>query len=955
MRFKPILPYLLVIILIAAAVIQSLFIGLPIIAETFIKDRFPDLPQGFFTEFSIEKIGPSRTVLHDIRIGKDVRADRIICDYSWGGPHRFQLDKITVSGLTTRIQITDEASVIVNGQTFPRKQTLSEAKKDSAPVFPFRLDLSPFFSFIPDRIVLEHINTEIIYQGQPILLPARFNIRVSREEGRAGVQGEIIPFGQRISMEAGGSLESGMTRLQISADDFTPGFITEFVQKIPEDILFGGPVNFSVTKSSDAPWQFSLEGLEIIGKDSPGVQVHKVSGHIDERAEGPPLNLTIKALADVTLSDRGLTPLPLNFSLNATVPGAGELPEFTLTGRNTPMTHFTVDRGLPSPLTLLSPELEFSVKGTTADQKADVRLRTKGIDHHFPLGSASSGTLEFKAETQGDFLNPATEKPITFSATLSELASKILLVSNRIKRVNAQGQIRIKTDNLQEGLLLVSGHILTLATGIEARQTGSKVDISALRMKANLRPGAAHNRLSVGMDCVLSNILALFDGNRINVEKNRISGTVHLGLNQPPDLRLNTQITGAAIDLRAAGFNAEGINVKLPISYPYRPETKPGQLTVGRFTDGRRLNAGLEGVLRQTGDHKISMTGRATSKDIDDLVLHVDLAAGLDEALVPDVEVAVRSEAFHFTEKALSRILPDIQNQGTFNIKASTQSHAVFRKHVLTTGGSISIHEGRVNMPDLNLTVDGIRGNIIMADLLTPESLPGQKIQISTIDAGQFRFNDAKLRFSIEDGKSLNLENLTLKWCNGIVSTESLRLPDPDGRVSLTLYCDRLEMDSLLRQIGAFDADGGGTLSGRIPVVYQNGDISFENGFLFSTPGQGGRIFVNDIDRLMTGMPKDSPQVSHLDLAAEALKDFQYTWAKLRLNTTGDVLDVNMEIDGKPEKVLPFEYKREMGGFIRVDAESPGSRFQGVKLDVNLELPFNRVMKFGNKIKSILE
>jgi hypothetical protein len=59
-------------------------------------------------------------------------------------------------------------------------------------------------------------------------------------------------------------------------------------------------------------------------------------------------------------------------------------------------------------------------------------------------------------------------------------------------------------------------------------------------------------------------------------------------------------------------------------------------------------------------------------------------------------------------------------------------------------------------------------------------------------------------------------------------------------------------------------------------------------------------------------------------------------------NTIGDTLFVNMEMDGKPSKLLPFEYKKETGSFVRLDAKSPDSHFQGIKLDINLKLPFNR-------------
>ncbi len=215
--------------------------------------------------------------------------------------------------------------------------------------------------------------------------------------------------------------------------------------------------------------------------------------------------------------------------------------------------------------------------------------------------------------------------------------------------------------------------------------------------------------------------------------------------------------------------------------------------------------------------------------------------------------------------------------------------------------------------------------------------------------------NDAKIKFTIEDKETYLVENIRLNWCNGLVSSESIRFKSGKDKYAVTLFCDRLDLAHLLKQMGAFSAEGNGTLNGRIPVIYSDGDIAFDNGFLFSTPGSSGNVVIENTERITAGIPMDSPQFSQLDLAQEALKDFDYKWAKLVFNTFEDTLYVNMELDGKPSKPLPFVFKKEFGGFTRVDASNPGSNFQGIKLDVNLKLPFNEVMKFGNKLKSLFK
>lgn len=111
---------------------------------------------------------------------------------------------------------------------------------------------------------------------------------------------------------------------------------------------------------------------------------------------------------------------------------------------------------------------------------------------------------------------------------------------------------------------------------------------------------------------------------------------------------------------------------------------------------------------------------------------------------------------------------------------------------------------------------------------------------------------------------------------------------------------------------------------------------------------------IRNPEKLMAGIPMDSPGFNQLDLAGEALKDFEYTWAKLTFTTQGDTLTANMELDGKPGRILPFVYEKDINSFVRVDAKSPGSRFQGIKLDVNLTFPFNQVVTFGNKIRKLL-
>ena len=130
--------------------------------------------------------------------------------------------------------------------------------------------------------------------------------------------------------------------------------------------------------------------------------------------------------------------------------------------------------------------------------------------------------------------------------------------------------------------------------------------------------------------------------------------------------------------------------------------------------------------------------------------------------------------------------------------------------------------------------------------------------------------------------------------------------------------------------------------------------IRFEDGFLFSSPGQGGSVKVAAFDVLAAGIPKNTPQFAQVDFAAEALKNFQYNWVKLLLNSEGEELIMQMHMDGKPLQSLPFSYDSQTGLLQRVDDSSQGIN-QPIRLNVNFRLPLNRFIGYSGKIQDIMK
>ncbi len=289
----------------------------------------------------------------------------------------------------------------------------------------------------------------------------------------------------------------------------------------------------------------------------------------------------------------------------------------------------------------------------------------------------------------------------------------------------------------------------------------------------------------------------------------------------------------------------------------------------------------------------------------------------------------------------------------SFNATLAARGSIVMEKGAWQNQLRLDLSHGELAMPDREFEIKGINATLAFDELPLLRSAPGMILAMDSLEFNKMMATDVEIRYTIESGTDVLLEKVAFNWCGGEVTTGATRFSSDIDAYHMRLFCHQLRFADLLQQVGAFKAEGEGSLNGQIPVSWVKGNLSFDNGFLYSTPGLGGTIRVSDTEILTAGIPVNTPQFGQMDLAREALKNYAYKWARVGFNTKGDDLLVKLEFDGSPGTLLPFEYRKEMGGFVRVDGSGPGSRFQGIKLDVNLNLPFNRVLKLGNRLNQL--
>ncbi len=549
-------------------------------------------------------------------------------------------------------------------------------------------------------------------------------------------------------------------------------------------------------------------------------------------------------------------------------------------------------------------------------------------------------------------MNQAGTKIVKFDLACESQPTDLVVLEN--KNLFASMDQPLVTLSLHGNTRVVEGNVSVRSSQTLIRQKDKVLSLAQASIKSDISGEMAAKTLNFNMQSQLSGIHVKNEQGDMDFRRVDTAGKIFWDFKKKvpwlPKVDLTTEFLQGSVSIPSRDLSAQGISARLPLTFP--DATGSGQFSVEDVVYDNRLHLGITGNIHRTGPAAVDFDGVIQMPDAADLSFAFTGNAGMAQG--PVIRIDVASERFKFSPFRFEKLLPAAAWSVDYDLDMTAKGSFLLENNQIKTNAVLTIHGGTLALPDMDITATGIRGSLDVKDLAALTSFPGQVLTIDEIKAADFVFSDADIRFTLEEDDHLVIENIRVKWCNGVVSTESVRFPSSDGSVSVTVYCDRIALDQLLEQLGGLHSRGKGTLNGRIPVRFKDGDISFDNGFLFSTPGEGGRIIINNPRKLMAGIPVDSPRFVQLDLAAEALKDFEYTWAKLTFHTDKETLTVNMELDGKPGRLLPFEYKKEVGAFVRVDAQSPGSHFQGITLDVNLHLPFNQVMQFGNKIQKLL-
>jgi len=408
----------------------------------------------------------------------------------------------------------------------------------------------------------------------------------------------------------------------------------------------------------------------------------------------------------------------------------------------------------------------------------------------------------------------------------------------------------------------------------------------------------------------------------------------------------------SSVDFSQMNAAITGMHGTLPFQWPYGNKEKKGRFSIETL-HFQKINLGaLSGSFQQTAQG-ISFKGEHNSRLIPEGVLKFIGDTQFFDTNDPKANVQFQLAAPSVeTDIELGRFLPAAKGV-IVGGKVSLDGDIEFGYRGLSGSLKSALNQGKVLLPQKKILIEGIQMALSIPDLPDMRSAPKQQLRFDKAAMGGIAVNEGKIEFQLESLTSLFVEKSQFKWCDGNVDSYAIRISPDIEDYRLILYCDRLNMAKVLDQFGAATAVGEGTVNGRIPLRYTKGKLSFDDGFLFSTPGEKGKIRLTDTEILTAGIPPDTPQYIQMELAREALKDYDVAWAKLNINSEGEDLLLRMQLDGKPANPLPFVYKKELGQFTKIEAKGKGSIFQGIRLNVNFRLPLNKILQYKELIQMI--
>jgi hypothetical protein len=408
------------------------------------------------------------------------------------------------------------------------------------------------------------------------------------------------------------------------------------------------------------------------------------------------------------------------------------------------------------------------------------------------------------------------------------------------------------------------------------------------------------------------------------------------------------KITAAQVTQKD-GIAAEGIHLDTPWRYPLAVKTgmkkitsngqNPGNWGIASFKTGDLTIGKITGEVKQK-EKGIEFFGTAQTP-LETLKIKVTgTCQGLEDGTaaslyfeVPETQLPENSQ--------LGRLHPALAGYRCVGYVSAV--------------GTLSLLQGkwdsqaRLKIRDLDLENEsgeikcrGMNTEITFKDLLDFQTGFSQRLDFKNINISGIQLQKGNLVFEMNSNGSLYIEGGEFAFGGGRILLQPFRF-DLNGKdLQMTLYSDRIDFAEIVNVLlGDKIADGAAQISGRVTIDISDGIPVFREGDLYSIPGVGGNIKFIRSEAISGGVL----------LVEEAVKDFNYDWIKVKLETVNEKSNMIAFINGKPARKLPLTYDTKSKDIIRDKTGGHNLELKGLLLELHFkDIDLKNLIKGGAKI-----
>ncbi len=277
MRFKSVSIKLLMIPGALVLVIAILAASLPMAARWFIEYRYGAVLSSQHVQLNISHVGKNRTLISDLKWGKDVSADLVSVSYTLGGWGLPALERLTVSGLTINAVYDAGQGVLIDpvsqgSQTPVPPHLQNRASPD------FKTMAASYFPHLPDRIEINNARLVLKMNQRVTVIPFNGSLAINKSDQQMRCEAKFYPFGRQVALKTRIHAVSGLETFHLNARAFDLDPLFDFLGKTS---AWSGVTDWSVEKLTHNTWQIELSDMILTRPD--GIKIpHAVARILKE-------------------------------------------------------------------------------------------------------------------------------------------------------------------------------------------------------------------------------------------------------------------------------------------------------------------------------------------------------------------------------------------------------------------------------------------------------------------------------------------------------------------------------------------------------------------------------------------------------------------------------------------------------------------------------------------------